>query len=405
MLSRMATLFIFAFLITIVSSTNINNIKNSFLKSATSDLLLKCKIPSTVLGTSLFTPDASASYGAQWTRDFAYMVDYAGDILLQNNTIGFDVLSAINATMYGQRMDGCMPDRVQSDGVAVMGPGPANAPFADHAWDNQAFAGVLVTSYLKAVERWNPQKLKEAKDYFCTVAEPRLFKALKFQNISSIGLVYNDEVSPNCTYGFTDTVRKTGDLLFTSLVTYDAAKRIHHYASLLGCGNIAYYSSLMITIQSGVQTLRDNTTGMLFAASKSCRQIDVWGSLYAVSLKLLSPKHSQQVINYVVSQASNIFLRGQVRHLVFPEVWQQCFNGGCPTPGTYQNGAYWATPLGWILPVLKEYGNQTQSLYNVIVHDVLSDFETNGIMECVNTGYHGVVEYVASATNVYGGLK
>ena len=31
---------------------------------------------------------------------------------------------------------------------------------------------------------------------------------------------------PNCTYGFTDTIGKTGNLLFCSLLTYDAAVRI-----------------------------------------------------------------------------------------------------------------------------------------------------------------------------------
>jgi hypothetical protein len=31
--------------------------------------------------SSLFTPDASDSYGAQWTRDFAYMLMEAHDLI------------------------------------------------------------------------------------------------------------------------------------------------------------------------------------------------------------------------------------------------------------------------------------------------------------------------------------
>ena len=39
----------------------------------TSDLLLRCQITSKITNGPLYTPDASASYGVQWTRDFAYM--------------------------------------------------------------------------------------------------------------------------------------------------------------------------------------------------------------------------------------------------------------------------------------------------------------------------------------------
>ena len=49
----------------------------------------------------LFTPDASESYGAQWTRDFAYMLMEASDLIDMSL-----VKAAIEITIGGVRADG-----------------------------------------------------------------------------------------------------------------------------------------------------------------------------------------------------------------------------------------------------------------------------------------------------------
>ena len=56
--------------------------------------------------TNAYTPDATHSYGAQWTRDFQYAV--SGAAALMNET---DVKASVYYTFAGQRSDGCMPDR------------------------------------------------------------------------------------------------------------------------------------------------------------------------------------------------------------------------------------------------------------------------------------------------------
>jgi len=279
----------------------------------------------------------------------------------------------------------------------VYGPGSVSSPFADHAWDNQPFAALLVAAYVKAVgpTSGNP--------FLCSCRILSLRKALSFQNISTEGLVYNDDVRPNCTYGFTDTVRKTGNLLFTSLVMYDAAMRLHALLLEAECEDPAWYSAIASGIQEGLGTLYNPSTGMYYAASVGCRQIDVWGSLYAVHLNISTPAASLRIVNFIAANASKIFQRGQVRHLVDPEVWEQCIAGPCPAPGTYQNGAYWATPLAWSLPALSRYGQQ--ALAQSLLNDTLTDFIANGVNECVDGNYAGVKDYVASATNVYGARK
>jgi hypothetical protein len=64
--------------------------------------------------------------------------------------------------------------------------------------------------------------------------------------------------------------------------------------------------------------------------------------------------------------------------------------------GTYQNGAFWATPVGWFVNVL-DFADP--ALADRTVVDMVRDFIATGDEnECVNDGYKGVSHYVASVT-------
>ena len=66
-------------------------------------------------GVTLFTPDGVASYDALWLRDFAYMVEYAGDTITDSEIEG-----CVRFAIGGRRPeDGWMPDRIYADGLAV----------------------------------------------------------------------------------------------------------------------------------------------------------------------------------------------------------------------------------------------------------------------------------------------
>jgi hypothetical protein len=81
--------------------------------------------------------------------------------------------NAVNATFIGQRAtDGCMPDRVQADGVAVYSPG-GNSPqahFSDHAWDNGPFGALLLTS---ATDKLAKEGRAAQAAFFCDL-EPKV---------------------------------------------------------------------------------------------------------------------------------------------------------------------------------------------------------------------------------------
>jgi hypothetical protein len=71
-------------------------------------ILPTSKLNQGINASDAYTPDATHSYGAQWTRDFAYTVAGAAELLDEEQ-----VKRSIRYTFAGQRADGCMPDRVQ----------------------------------------------------------------------------------------------------------------------------------------------------------------------------------------------------------------------------------------------------------------------------------------------------
>jgi hypothetical protein len=128
-----------------------------------------------------------------------------------------------------------------------------------------------------------------------------------------------------------------------------------------------------------------------------CKQIDIWGSAYAVEVGITSEEQSGRIARYLVEHYDEIILKGQARHLTHGEgAWDKLFKP-CDE-GTYQNGAYWATPLAWMIPVFARFD---QSLASKMLETVIKDFQKNGINECINVGYVKVPNYVVSATNVF----
>jgi glycogen debranching enzyme len=352
-----------------------------WMKEATLQQLKGCRVLGAG-GTWIHTPDGVGNYKALWTRDSYYMVEYAGDLMDPK-----EIKASINYLLNGQREDGCIPDRVNAAGEPVYSPGAPGKPMADHALDNGPFMAMLVCSY---VNQYNDH------EFFIEV-EPKLRLGLDHTRLKESGLVYNDPKNPQCVYGFTDIVKKTGNLLFSSLLYYKACTEMEALSRKNQCGNPAIYQRRHEYISQSISKLWDDSSGMFWAADIDCKQIDIWGSAYAIEVGITTEEQTENIIKYMVKHYNEIVRNGQVRHLAGSDLhWQQLFHA-CPE-GTYQNGAYWATPLAWIIPVYAKYNPE---LAKNMLQSVLSDFQENGINECINEDYVKVPNFVVSATNVY----
>jgi hypothetical protein len=356
--------------------------KVQWMKKATLKQLEGCRVKGAG-GTWIHTPDGVGNYKALWTRDFCYMVEYAGDLMNPN-----EIKASIYYLLNGQREDGCIPDRVNVAGQPVYSPGPLGKPMADNALDNGPFMAMLVCAYVNQYQ----------DDELFQEVELKLRRGLDHTTVKESGLVYNNPKNPQCVYGFTDIVKKTGNLLFSSLLYYRANLEMYQLCKKYECGNPAIYKKRYEYIRQSINKLWDEDNGMFWAADIDCKQVDIWGSAYAVEVGITNDEQTRRIALYLVEHYDETVLNGQIRHLTHSEgVWNNLFIP-CEE-GTYQNGAYWATPLAWMIPV---YARFKPNLAKEMLENVITDFQENGINECINDGYVKVPNYVVSATNVYG---
>jgi hypothetical protein len=355
--------------------------ESKWMREATLQQLEGCRVEGAG-GVYIHTPDGVGNYKALWTRDSYYMVEYAGDLLDPK-----EIKASIYYLLNGQRADGCIPDRVNKEGKPVYSPGPPNKPMADHALDNGPFMAMIVCSY---VNQFHDNKL-------FVELEPKLRSGLDHVFRSESGLVYNNPNTPQCVYGFTDIVKKTGNLLFSSLLYYKACFEMEKLCIENQCGDPKEYRKRLEYIRQNINKLWDESSGMFLAADNDCKQIDIWGNAYAIDVGITSQEQNDRITDYFVSHQNEIMQRGQVRHLAGSDShWEKLFKP-CKD-GTYQNGAYWATPLAWIVPV---YAKRDPKLAQEILKTVIEDFQNKGINECINGEYVKVPNFVVSATNVY----
>ena len=137
-----------------------------------------------------------------------------------------------------------------------------------------------------------------------------------------------------------------------------------------GFGDAMEYANRADLIRKNINLLWHAESGMFFAADIDCRQIDVWGSAFAVEVGLTSDRQASRIAEFLLQNKDSVFQHVQVRHLPGMELWQRMFSRNYP-PGSYQNGAYWATPLPWIVPVIQL---KSPAFARQLVSDAIKDF-------------------------------
>jgi len=354
----------------------------AFLEDAAKKLLEGCILKASD-GTPLYTPDGKAHYAALWTRDFASMVENAGDLMPKEN-----IEKCIDYLIKGIRADGAVPDRVQVDGRPVYAAGAPETPLGEPNIDNAQFLVFAVASYLDMVPT-------DRQKFLYKKWSSPLQKGMNYIPLAASGLVWNDPAKPHSPYGFTDTVAKTGELFMESLLYWRASKMLARWEGIYGSeeGKEAWAARAR-ALEKNIDSLWDDKTGMFFAASRDCRQTDIWANAYAVYIDFPLRDKKDQIIDWLVNNFDRYVWKGQVRHLPKGEYWGRQL---MPVEKErYQNGAYWATPSGWVMWALC---GRDPALASRMFRDLVEDFRISGICECINVGYRQLTSYVNSATN------
>ena len=338
-------------------------------------------------GTAAFPPQVGLGYEAFWLRDFAYTLEGSVDSYSDK-----ELLDAAALFVRSMRADGAGVDCVKFNGTPIYRPGFGSMgahPVADgapftvaavwHAYRktrNAAFVGRNIDALVKtmqAVPR-NPQT--------------------KLVHIQA------GEPWDRCPYGFTDTVRMEGDVLFCSLLYVEAGRRLGDLLDAVQRRNeAARWRAEADAVAGSIRSVFwDSQTGLFRAATLRCREHHIWGSAFAVYLGVADETQSRAVATYFKQHYDRIVQHGQVRHLAPGVYWESCR----AARDTYQNGAYWATPAGWFVYALDRVDPR---LADKTVLDLVADFRQGGACEWIRGEKRVLPNYLASVSLPLAGIR
>lgn len=336
-------------------------------------------------GTAAFPPQVGAGYGAFWLRDFAYQLEGCRDAFSDR-----ELTDACRLFVRSIAPDGAGVDCVKFDGTPIYKPGFGTMG-ENPVTDGPAFTVAVA---------WHAYQKTRDRALAAEVVDP-LVKTLKaVPRDPRTGLVF---IRPGghdrCPYGFTDTVRKQGAVLFTSLLDIQAGRRLADLMDAAGRPDDARHWRAEADRLAPVvrQTFWDERVGLFRAATVQCGQPDVWGSAFAVEQGVATDAQARAVAVYFKAHHGELVERGQVRHLPGGVYW----DAACPRD-TYQNGGFWATPTGWFVLVLDRVD---PALADQTIIDLVDDFRARGVSEWVRGPRQAVMDYLASATMPLAGVR
>ena len=336
-------------------------------------------------GTAAFPPQVGGGYDAFWLRDYAYMVEGCSEAFSDK-----ELTDACRVFVGGQRADGACVDCIKFDGTPIYKPGFGSMG------DNPVADGSQFTVAVVWLAFQRTKDAALAKKY----VDPLIKAMSAVPRNAGNGLV---QIKPGgydrCPYGFTDTVRKQGDELFTSLLYFEAARQL---ADLLDAAertaDAKHWRVEADRVAASVRTVFwDANVGLFRAATVQCKEPDIWGSAYAVYLGIASKEQASTVAQYFKQHYAEIVCRGQIRHLPGGVYWQVA----CPKD-EYQNGGFWATPTGWFVYTLDLVD---PALADRTVFDLVREMRRNGYAEWVFGEKRGVLNYLANVALPIAGIQ
>jgi hypothetical protein len=324
-------------------------------------------------GITIISP--GGNYPALWTRDFAMSLDCgligAPDILPQ-----LRLLAQCQNGAQERRLPsgGLIPpfaivDHVNLAGGAVFYPGTYSSgedqgappwgplpPIDDHYYFVQIAHAVWrdtrQVAFLEEVINDLTLMDRLEKAFQAPSTDPRTGAAVTTKERRAVG------------FGFQDSVYLLGAMSFATLLRYQAACQLADLCEARSRPEkAAAYRETARTIAAhlvSVFTTPDQEDGWLLAATEVGRQPDVWATLFALHLGVFpaaDAKRARKTVAAAVrAPGHTIEYQGAVRHVPSDRYFRpnQCWESGGGPVNTYQSGAFWHTPTGWLIAALQQ---------------------------------------------------
>jgi len=166
-------------------------------------------------------------------------------------------------------------------------------------------------------------------------------------------LVYTTDEFRGVDFGFRDAVYITGNLCFPSLLKYRASVELAEIFELINQNAKAeVYRTTASRLKEVIPEVFTDERGMLLASTGKSKQADVWSTALAINFGILEGKHLEKTCKFLRDAYLNGTLasRGNIRHVLTCDDFSDstAWESSLALKNTYQNGAYWGTPTGWI---------------------------------------------------------
>ena len=329
----------------------------------------------------LLLPSGDEKYLAFWVRDAAMMAE--SGLLAKEDLFRFLELIALcgqNGPEPRTLKNGltvppyAICDHINYDGGAVFFPGTYSAGEdqgrGDYGYfppycDNYYFI-LLAGQYIAG----GGELAVLLRDFGGMTLLDRLTRAFEGYGVDpESGLLFGDSERYTVDWGFCDTVKKSGYLLMPSLLRCRAAEVMAELCGLLGLaeeadGYLGKASALRYAIRT---TFCDPETGWLYSATGIGRRHDVWATAYAVYLEVTEEEATVEALMRGYREGTAV-VDGYIRHTPRTGESLAAWEESRTPPGCYQNGAFWATPLGWYATVLYRYFGEVGILRDFLAH-------------------------------------
>jgi hypothetical protein len=325
------------------------------------------------LGFDAVRPGGRDCYPAIWIQDFT--MSYSSGLIAP--AIGQSHLELIAATQNGAmerplQNNAAIPpwaiaDHINLDGSAVFFPGTYSSgddqggePFGLRPPANNHFDFIWL-AWLRWVEEGkSPEFL--GRSYAGVPLIERLQNAFAAVECDPAnGLVHTVAERRFVGFIFCDTIYMTGHLLFASLERYRAARQLAEMCDALGMAgaarDFAAEAQRIAAAVPAVFAAPATHGGWLRASTGVSGQADVWGTFFALFLDLLPEAQRLAALAEIRTALANgtIEYQGAFRHVPADRdasaesAWERTITAR----NTYQNGAFWHTPTGWVVQVLR----------------------------------------------------
>ncbi|MBN1909625.1 MAG: hypothetical protein JW818_07800 [Pirellulales bacterium] len=328
-------------------------------------------------GVAAFPPQVGSGYRAFWLRDYTYMLEGAADAFSDK-----ELKDACRTFVDGIRKDGAGVDCIKYSGQPIYKPGYGSMGRNPVADGSQFTVDVA----------WHTFQWTKDLDLLRQIIDrlERTMGAVPRNPKSGLVHIQPGRLQDRCPYGFTDSIPKQGDVLFCSLLYVQAGRQMADlYKALDRPEDAGRWAKEADRIAAQIRKQMWNAEWGLFrAATVQCDQPDVWGSAFAVSLGVADREQSLAVARYFRDHYAKLVQRGQIRHLPQNMYWQ-----ATGYRDRYQNGGYWATPVGWFVYTLDLVDPK---LADQTVIDMVTDFQNRGVNEWVLGEKVAIPTYLAS---------